>query len=159
MYSACRVVVVAMRGSFPGIQGLVNHIMTGRALLWITVEVQLNCGSKVESQGYPSTMSSCPILVTRKRISLQTFFVCTFRSTYCVINPSLFSVLSIFHIFRSFWRGHVPNFIHLINCGLMKQSVAPLSTSAFWSAIAQLVLTEMGIRMDQNHVVTITELS
>ncbi len=46
-----------------------------------------------------------------------------------------------------------------MNAGLMKQSVAPLSTSAFWSAIEQLVLTEIGIRMDRNHVVTITELS
>ncbi len=43
--------------------------------------------------------------------------------------------------------------------GLIKQSVAPESTSPFWLAIAQLVLTEMGIHMEQNRVVTITELS
>ncbi len=42
---------------------------------------------------------------------------------------------------------------------LMKQSVAPESTSAFVSAIALLVLIETGICMDRNHVVTITELN
>ncbi len=41
----------------------------------------------------------------------------------------------------------------------MKQSVAPESTSAFVSAIALLVLIEMGICMERNHVVTITELN
>ncbi len=39
----------------------------------------------------------------------------------------------------------------------MKQSVAPESTSPLMSAIAELVLMEMGIRMDRNCVVTITE--
>src|SRR6266568_4473098 len=42
---------------------------------------------------------------------------------------------------------------------LMKQSVAPESTSAFMSAIALLVLIEMGICMDRHRVVTITELN
>ncbi len=46
-----------------------------------------------------------------------------------------------------------------MNVGLMKQSVAPESTSPFRSAIAQLDLTEMGICMERNHIVTITELS
>ena len=41
----------------------------------------------------------------------------------------------------------------------MKQSVALESTNPLRSAIAQLVLTEMGIRIDRNRVVTITELS
>ncbi len=41
----------------------------------------------------------------------------------------------------------------------MKQLVAPESTSAFMSAIALLVLIETGICMDQNRVVTITELN
>ena len=76
-----------------------------------------------------------------------------------MINPSLFSVLSIFHIFRGFWSGHVPSLILLMNARLMKQLVAPLSTNAFWSAISQLVLIEMGICIDRNHVVTITWLS
>ena len=42
---------------------------------------------------------------------------------------------------------------------LIKQSVAPESTSAFLSAIALLVLIETGICMDRNRVVTITELN
>jgi len=41
----------------------------------------------------------------------------------------------------------------------MKQSVAPESTSAFVSAIALLVLIETGTCMDQNRIVTITELN
>jgi len=65
----------------------------------------------------------------------------------------------MFHILLGFCSGHVPNFIHLTNVGLMKQSIAPKSTSPFMSAIAQLVLTEMGICMEWNRIVTITELS
>ncbi len=65
----------------------------------------------------------------------------------------------MFHIFLGFCRGYIPNFILLINAGLMKQSVAPELTSPFRLAIAQLVLTEMGIHMEWNRVVTITELS
>ncbi len=41
----------------------------------------------------------------------------------------------------------------------MKQSVAPESTSAFVSAIVLLVLIEMGMCIDRNRVVTITELN
>jgi len=65
-----------------------------------------------------------------------------------MINPALFSVLSMFHIFLDLCRGHVPNFILLMNMGLMKQSVAPELTSPFKLAIVQLVLTETGIHMD-----------
>src|SRR6266702_2149092 len=46
-----------------------------------------------------------------------------------------------------------------MNFSLMKQSVAPESTSALMSAIALLVLIETGTCMDQNRVVTITELN
>jgi len=76
-----------------------------------------------------------------------------------VIDPALFSILSMFHILLGFCRGHIPNFICLTNVGLMKQSVAPESMSPFKLAIAQLVLTEIGIHMEQNRVVTITKLS
>src|SRR6266581_9633045 len=65
----------------------------------------------------------------------------------------------MFHIFRGFCRGLFPNFICCTNFSLMKQSVAPESTSALMSAIALLVLIEMGICMDRNRVVTITELN
>ena len=46
-----------------------------------------------------------------------------------------------------------------MNAGLMKQLVAPESTSPFRLAIAQLVLMESGILMEWNRVVIITELS
>src|SRR6266702_1141110 len=78
---------------------------------------------------------------------------------YCVISPAWFGVLSIFHIFRGFCRGRFPNFIRRTNVSLMKQSVAPESTSAFVSAIALLVLIETGTCIDRNRVVTITELN
>src|SRR6266702_1488241 len=65
----------------------------------------------------------------------------------------------MFHIFRGLCRGRFPNFIRCMNFSLMKQSVAPESTSALMSAIALLVLIETGICMDRNRVVTITELN
>ncbi len=68
-------------------------------------------------------------------------------------------MLSMFHIFRGFCRGLFPSFILRMRFSLMKQSVAPESTSAFMSAIALLVLIETGICMDRNRVVTITELN
>ncbi len=74
-----------------------------------------------------------------------------------MIDPSLFSILSIFHIFHGFSKGHFPSPILLTIVGLMKQSVAPESTNPLTSAIAKLVLMEIGIHMDQNHIVTITE--
>ncbi len=46
-----------------------------------------------------------------------------------------------------------------MNLLLMKQLVAPESMSAFVSAIALLVLIETGMCIDQNRVVTITELN
>jgi len=65
----------------------------------------------------------------------------------------------MFHILRSLCRGRFPNFMRRMNLSLMKQSVAPESTSALMSAIALLVLIETGICMDRNRVVTITELN
>ncbi len=65
----------------------------------------------------------------------------------------------MFHIFRGLCSGRFPNFIRHMNLSLIKQSVAPESTSAFVSAIALLVLIETGTCIDRNHVVTITELN
>src|SRR6266704_375134 len=65
----------------------------------------------------------------------------------------------MFHIFLGLCRGRFPNFIRRTNLSLMKQSVAPESTSALMSAIVLLVLIETGICMDRNRVVTITELN
>src|SRR6266571_759781 len=73
--------------------------------------------------------------------------------------PAWFAVLSMFHIFRGFCRGLFPNFIRRMKASLMKQSVAPESTSALVSAIALLVLIETGMCMDRNRIVTITELN
>src|SRR6266702_1192835 len=75
------------------------------------------------------------------------------------MSPAWFAVLSIFHIFRGLCRGLFPNFIRRMKVSLMKQSVAPESTSAFMSAIALLVLIETGMCMDRNRIVTITELN
>jgi len=69
------------------------------------------------------------------------------------------AVLLMFHIFRGFCRGLFPHPICHMKVSLMKQSIAPESTSVLMSAIALLVLIEMGICMDWNHVVTITELN
>ncbi len=65
----------------------------------------------------------------------------------------------MFHIFHGLCRGLLPNFIRRMKFSLMKQSVAPESTSAFMLAIALLVLIETGICMDRNRIVTITELN
>src|SRR6266581_6776068 len=65
----------------------------------------------------------------------------------------------MFHILRGLCKGLFPSFIRRTKFSLMKQSVAPESTSAFVSAIMLLVLIEMGTCMDRNHVVTITELN
>src|SRR6266702_87239 len=65
----------------------------------------------------------------------------------------------MFHILRGFCRGLFPNFIRRMKFSLIKQSVAPESTSALVSAIALLVLIETGTCMDRNRVVTITELN
>src|SRR6266702_1694415 len=70
---------------------------------------------------------------------------------------ALLAVLSIFHILRGLCRGLFPSFIRRMKFSLMKQSVAPESTSAFVLAIALLVL--IGTCMDRNRVVTITELN
>ncbi len=65
----------------------------------------------------------------------------------------------MFHIFHGLCRGRFPSFICRMNFSLMKQSVAPESTSALMSAIALLVLIETGMCIDRNRVVTITELN
>src|SRR6266702_8781799 len=68
-------------------------------------------------------------------------------------------MLSTFHIFRGLWRGLFPSLILRTKSSLIKQSVAPESTSAFLSAIALLVLIETGTCIDRKRVVTITELN
>ncbi len=76
-----------------------------------------------------------------------------------MIAPARFAVLSIFHILQILCRGLFPNFICHMKFLLIKQSVAPESTSALVSAIALLVLIETGTCIDRHCVVTITELN
>src|SRR6266702_691219 len=150
-------IVQAIIGFLLGIQGLTDLMMIGSAFSSITALAQLNCGSKVDNHGYPKSTPSFPMLVIRNRRVLFQSLVCTLRSAYRVINPSLFSVLSIFHIFFSFGSSLIPIPFLCVNCRLMKQSVAPESTSPLMLAILLLVLIETGIRIDQKCVVTVTE--
>src|SRR6266702_7115162 len=76
-----------------------------------------------------------------------------------MIAPARFAVLSMFHILQGFCRGLFPNFIRRTKFSLMKQSVAPESTSALVSAVVLLVLIETGMCIDRNRVVTITGLN
>src|SRR5882757_416474 len=73
------------------------------------------------------------------------------------MDPALFSVLSIFHILRGLSKGVKPSPILFANAGVMKLLVAPESTSALISAIAELVLIDTGIRSERKRVIT-TEL-
>jgi hypothetical protein len=116
-------------------RGLIDEIMMGRVRSSMTALFQLNLGSKVASHGYPRSISSCPMSVTRNRISLFVLLVCMFKSRKCVIIPDLFEVLSILKIFLGFGSSCSPNPILLANAGCMKLSVAPESTSAFLSAM------------------------
>jgi hypothetical protein len=61
---------VVMTGQFRVMCGLIEEMMMGRIHLSITALLQLNFGLYVASQGYPRSISSCPMSVTRKCISL-----------------------------------------------------------------------------------------
>src|SRR6266702_4064359 len=88
-------------------------------------------GWKAANQGYPKTISSSPMWVTRKRISSFLVPACTCRSTYSLIDPDLLWVPSIFQMYQGFSRGIFPIFILLRRFSLMKLSVAPELTSTF----------------------------
>src|SRR6266702_3404572 len=66
---------------FPGIWGFIDWMTIGNAFSFMTVYVQLNCGLKVASQGYPSMRSSFLILVMRNHSVLWILCICTFRLT------------------------------------------------------------------------------
>src|SRR6266702_4260740 len=104
-------------------------------------------------------MSSFPMFVMRNCTVFLIPLVCMLRSTQCVMCPAWLGILSMFHIFHGLCRSFFPSFILLMKASPMKQLVAPESTSALMSAIALLVLIEMGICMDRNRIVTITELN
>ena len=56
-------------------------IITGKFSTSMVPSAQLNFGSKVANQGYPSIKSLCPKSVTRNLILFCFFLVCTLRST------------------------------------------------------------------------------
>jgi hypothetical protein len=62
--------VAAMIGCDHVHRGLINEMITGMNRGSIVALFQWNLGSNVASQGYPSKISSLPMSVTRKRISL-----------------------------------------------------------------------------------------
>ncbi len=87
-----------------------------------------NCGSKVESQGYPNMTSSMPRSITKNLIFFSCPLVCTKRSTKCVSLPALFVVPSMFQIFMGHSSSCIPTHSLLTNFGYMKLLVAPEST-------------------------------
>jgi hypothetical protein len=62
--------VAAMTGCDQMIQGFMDEIITGMNCGDIVALLQSNFGLNVASQGYPNKISSLPMSVMRKRISL-----------------------------------------------------------------------------------------
>jgi hypothetical protein len=141
--SSCRTILcfvssdrlAAMTGCCLVMWGLMDDMMIGRSRSSIIALLQLNLGSKVASHGYPRSISSCPMSVTRNHISLVIPLVCIFKLRKCMIIPDLFEVLSMLKIFFGFGSFCSPNPIRFANAGCMKLSVAPESTNAFLSAM------------------------
>ena len=94
-----------------------------------------NFGSNVASQGYPSRMSSLPMSVTRNRMTFSIPLVVTLSSSEWVILPDLLLVLSMLYIRFGVSSGVISNPSLFAKAGCMKLSVAPESTSAFFSAM------------------------
>ncbi len=55
-------------GSFSRFEGFTDWMITGNSFSSMTPLLHVNLGSKAAIHGYPSTMSSFPIFVTRNRI-------------------------------------------------------------------------------------------
>jgi hypothetical protein len=127
--------LAAMTGCCLMLRGLMEDMRIGRICSSMTALLHWNFGSKVANHGYPRSISSCPMSVTRKRISLFILLVRTFKSRKCVIIPDLLEVLSMLNIFLGFGSSCSPNPILFANAGCMKLSIAPESTSAFLSAM------------------------
>ena len=69
--------ISAITGSFSGIEGFTDYIITGNSRLSMTPFLHVNLGSKAAIHGYPSTMSSFPMFVMRNCIVLRIPLVCT----------------------------------------------------------------------------------
>ncbi len=68
--------ISAITGSFSGIEGFTDYIITGNSRLSMTPFLHVNLGSKAAIHGYPSTMSSFPMFVMRNCIVLRIPPVC-----------------------------------------------------------------------------------
>ncbi len=64
------VIAAAITGCDRIVRGLTDEIITGSNRGFIVALFQLNSGSNVANHGYPSRISSLPMSVMRKRISL-----------------------------------------------------------------------------------------
>src|SRR5712672_6781 len=105
-------------------------------------------GSKSYSQGYPNIQRSRPILVTKK-VTRSCFPPCETRSSQDrVMVPDLLRVPSIFATVRSTSSFLVPKPSLLTVEWSMKFPVAPLSTSAFSSALPLFEWMVNGISID-----------
>ena len=115
--------------------GWVDDMMMGRALVSMMASLHLNFGSNVASQGYPRSISSLPISVTRNRITLSVPLVVTLSSREWVILPALLLVLLMLYILLGFSSGVIANPNLFAKAGWMKLSMTPESTSAFLLAM------------------------
>ena len=134
--------------SSPTFQGLVVWIMMGSISSLIVACCQLNFGSYTASHGYLRSISSFPMSVTRNVMLWLRCLVVTLSVAECIIFPSRFSVLSMFHIPRGFFSCFILIPIHFANWGLMKLLVAPESTNTLMSALLLLVHTKTGTCID-----------
>src|SRR6266702_4338983 len=78
-WSCCIPRICAITGSFPGIEGFTDQRVTGSSFSSMTPYFHVNFGSNAAIQGYPSIMSSFPMLVMRNCIVFQTPLICISR--------------------------------------------------------------------------------
>ncbi len=130
-----------------------DRMTTGNRVISMAPSFHENCGSNVESHGYPRITSSIPRSVMRNHIFSSRFPVLTSRSTYSMSCPARFVDPSMFQIFIDHSSSCVPTWSLLTNLGCMKLSVAPESTRILLSAMAYRVQNETGIFIDRYLVI------
>src|SRR5882762_8605102 len=130
-----------------------DRMTTGNKVVSMAPSFHENCGSNVESHGYPRITSSILRSVMRNRIFSSRFPVLTNRSTYSINCPARLVDPSIFQIFMDRSSFCVPTWSLLTNFGCMKLSVAPESTRILLSAMAYHVRNETDIFIDRYLVI------
>ncbi len=113
----CSVFVRRIDGLRTSVYQLGERMTMGSMFVSTVASFQENCGSNVESQGYPKITSSTPKSVTRNRIFFSCPLVCMRRSTKCVNLPAQFVVLSMFQIFMGRSNSCMPTHRRLTNFG------------------------------------------